>query len=383
MAAKAPEAASEKQLELAYWNAIKDGGRIAYFEAYLQQYPNGTFAGLARVRVGELKAAAEREAEKKAAVEQAVKEQAAAEQAAKEKSEAERLVAEMAARDRKEQERIAAEQENAKQAERQAKLKAEADAKAAEAARQREKEAEIAYWASIKGGGGTAYFEAYLAKYPNGQFADLARIRIADIRRAAEKAEADRIAKEKTAAEQKAKDQQEIVVAKLEQPAPKADEAAPSIDPRELALQTQKELARLGCLSAKADGNWGGGSEKALKDYADRQGVKLASLEPTADVLDRLKATTIRVCPLVCGRGLEEKNGRCEKVKQEASVPNKRADDKLQPNKEAKSKEKIAKTDKECYVCNNQGHAADLTICIAKGQPITSMFPDPRLCRRL
>ena len=51
-----------------------------------------------------------------------------------------------------------------------------------------------------------------------------------------------------------------------------------------------------------------------------RQGVELASLQPSEDLLDRLKATTIRVCPLVCGKGMEEKAGRCVKKQQEARV---------------------------------------------------------------
>jgi hypothetical protein len=167
--------------------------------------------------------------------------------------------------------------------------------------------AELAYWNSIKDSGGTAYLEAYLAKYPQGQFADLARIRIDEIKAA------------------KAKDEEmPLETAKLEQPAAPetASDLAP-IDPTELALATQKELARIGCLSGRADGKWGSGSERALKDYAGRQGIELASLQPSADILDRLKATTVRVCPLVCGKGLEEKNGRCEKVRREAPIQNK------------------------------------------------------------
>ncbi len=78
--------------------------------------------------------------------------------------------------------------------------------------------------------------------------------------------------------------------------------------------------ATTNCFNRRADGKWGSGSERALKDYAGRQGIELASLQTTADILGRLKATKARVCPLICGKGLEEKNGRCEKVKREARV---------------------------------------------------------------
>ena len=41
-------------MELAFWNAIKDSADAATFEAYLQQFPQGTFAPLAKLKVREL-----------------------------------------------------------------------------------------------------------------------------------------------------------------------------------------------------------------------------------------------------------------------------------------------------------------------------------------
>jgi hypothetical protein len=45
-----PSADSEVALELALWESVKDGSP-AELEAYLEQYPNGTFASLARTRL--------------------------------------------------------------------------------------------------------------------------------------------------------------------------------------------------------------------------------------------------------------------------------------------------------------------------------------------
>ena len=84
--------------------------------------------------------------------------------------------------------------------------------------------------------------------------------------------------------------------------------------PEALARATQTELQRLGCLSGRVDGKWGSGSQRSLRAYADRQGVKLASLEPDEDLLGRLKGEKARVCPQVCRRGEEEKAGRCVKT---------------------------------------------------------------------
>lgn len=45
-------------LELAFWNSIKDSTRKADFEAYLNRFPSGTFAELARNRLGAMNATA-------------------------------------------------------------------------------------------------------------------------------------------------------------------------------------------------------------------------------------------------------------------------------------------------------------------------------------
>ena len=56
--AKVPAAKSKDTgLEIALWNSVRDSKSIAMLEAYLEQYPDGTFAGLARVMVGQLKGA--------------------------------------------------------------------------------------------------------------------------------------------------------------------------------------------------------------------------------------------------------------------------------------------------------------------------------------
>lgn len=49
---------SAEQYELTFWDSIKDSTHASDYEAYLQAYPNGRFAGLARARVERLKAAA-------------------------------------------------------------------------------------------------------------------------------------------------------------------------------------------------------------------------------------------------------------------------------------------------------------------------------------
>jgi PQQ-dependent catabolism-associated CXXCW motif protein len=55
-AAPAPPATDEGAFELAYWNSVKDAKNAAEIKTYLDRYPKGTFAGIARVKYDELKA---------------------------------------------------------------------------------------------------------------------------------------------------------------------------------------------------------------------------------------------------------------------------------------------------------------------------------------
>jgi formylglycine-generating enzyme required for sulfatase activity len=48
---------SAEQFELAFWNSIKDSKQVGDYEAYLNAYPKGRFAALARARIQQLKAA--------------------------------------------------------------------------------------------------------------------------------------------------------------------------------------------------------------------------------------------------------------------------------------------------------------------------------------
>ena len=54
-AAASPDAAA---VELAYWDSIKDSRTIEDYQAYLSQYPHGSFSNLATARIGTLQSGA-------------------------------------------------------------------------------------------------------------------------------------------------------------------------------------------------------------------------------------------------------------------------------------------------------------------------------------
>ena len=249
------------QIELAYWVSIKSGESIAYFETYLTRYPEGQFADIAKIRIDELKSRSEAEAAR-----------------------------------------------NAKP----------------------DTSAEIAFWQSIQNATRPEMYETYLEQYPDGIYAKLARLNISSLQQQAEAA-ATAAAAAKAAKAADASNStstvQEITVAALPQQETVSTEPAPaivpstssrSLSPEELATAMQTELNRLGCSVGRVDGDWGNRSRQALRTYSREAGVDLASLDPDPSILDRLKQSTGRVCPLTCGRNQELKNGKCIAVRQEA-----------------------------------------------------------------
>lgn len=222
---------------------------------------------------------------------------------------------------------------------------------------------DLAYWESIKDSGDSSYFEAYLKQFPKGVFAGLARLEIAKL--------APKAAKQDREPSPKAEEKpaEPTLMASL------APEAAPAIDPEELTRSVQSELNRIGCSVGTVDGKWGQASTRALKDYAGRRGVKLDAAVPDPQILEQLKATRVRVCPIVCGKGMEERGGRCEKIERKASVetrPQPQVKEAVVPPEAATPPRKTAQSipaGKDCYVCNYMGRQAKT--CLDKGRPFT------------
>ena len=209
------------------------------------------------------------------------------------------------------------------QAERLARLAAEADA-----------------FEAVKNSKDVADFEAFLRDHGDSNYAPLARLAIQRLTPAPEpkpvaaakvapeppaappeKSAAEKPAPEKSAAEKPAPEkpapEKPAVVASLEpkpeagaresvaaskEPAPAAPQAAgtePAIEElsRQAVRQIQSELDRIGCDPGRPDGLWGDRSRSALGDYARHAKLDLASLEPSAELLEQLQARKQPVCP--------------------------------------------------------------------------------------
>jgi uncharacterized caspase-like protein len=217
--------------------------------------------------------------------------------------------------------------------------------------------------------GNRSALNAFLAQYPDGFYASLAKLQLEKIaaeenrvaatekarateqeraRLAAEgaqktqqaKAEADakaaeqaRIAAEKAkqvaqdqaaAAEQKRATAEKASADKAStdkaSAAPVADKSvnlaalSDSAAPADVTKSVQTELRRVGCLTGSADGEWNSGAQRSLTLFNRYAGTKLDTKLASVDTLDALKQKTSRVCPLVCEHGFKADGDRCSKI---------------------------------------------------------------------
>lgn len=213
--------------------------------------------------------------------------------------------------------------------------------------------------------GNKSALKAFLAQYPDGFYASLAKLQLdklsaEEVRvvatekaRAAEqerarlaaegaqraqqaKAEADaraaeqaRIAAEnakQVAQEQAAAAEQKRIAAEAAAaekaaatpaPAPPADKpvnvAALSAGPAQpdVTKSVQSELRRVGCLTGSADGN---ATQRSLSQFNRYAGTQLDTKVASIDTLDTIKLKSSRVCPLVCEHGFKADGERCSKI---------------------------------------------------------------------
>ena len=143
---------------------------------------------------------------------------------------------------------------------------------------------DLALWQAAKDANSVASYEAYLAEFPGGTFAAMARLGLQALARAGE-------AKTSARAEDK--------VAALPSPTGEAQEQAPEGggDPRALALALQSELGRVGCDAGTPDGLWGGRSRAALTEFNTHAKHELRIDRPTPEALEAVKRKRARVCP--------------------------------------------------------------------------------------
>jgi uncharacterized caspase-like protein len=217
--------------------------------------------------------------------------------------------------------------------------------------------------------GNKSAFNAFLAQYPDGFYASLARLQLEkfaaeEAHAAAEEkarlAEAERVrlatagaareAQAKAEADVKAAEQARLAAEQAKQAAQAqaaeaernrvalsaaaastppvtapaaAAPAAPatnvaSLDagsPQgDLARSLQSELRRVGCLTSSTDGDWNAASQRSLTQFNRFAGTKFDTKTASNDALDAVKQKQSRVCPLSCDHGYKPDGDHCTKI---------------------------------------------------------------------
>jgi uncharacterized caspase-like protein len=214
--------------------------------------------------------------------------------------------------------------------------------------------------------GNKAAFGAFLAQYPDGFYASLAKLQLEKVAaeearvaatEKAQAAEAERArlaaagaqkdAQAKAEADAKAAEQARLAAEKAKQVAqdhaaeaerkrtetavadaaakpatiaPSAEKATnlaaltPAPPPADVTKSVQSELRRVGCLTAAADGDWNAASQRSLSQFNRYAGTKFDVKIATSDALDAIRQKSSRVCPLVCEHGFRTDGDHCSKI---------------------------------------------------------------------
>ena len=167
MASPSPLDENVEDVELTFWNSIKDSENSLEFDAYLERYPDGAFTLLARTRRDNLLAAAAERAGSARADPEDLAVELAFWEAAKESNKRAELEAYLQRYPEGEFVTLA-----------EARLRSLEGSAVEAVAGEEAGEVELTFWNSIKDSDDPEMFRAYLKRYPEGAFADLARIKL-------------------------------------------------------------------------------------------------------------------------------------------------------------------------------------------------------------
>jgi uncharacterized caspase-like protein len=82
----------------------------------------------------------------------------------------------------------------------------------------------------------------------------------------------------------------------------------------DVTKSVQIELRRVGCLTGEADGQWNAASQRSLSLFNRYAGTKFDVKLASTDALDAIKLKPSRVCPLVCDHGFRPDGDHCSRI---------------------------------------------------------------------
>ena len=169
---------------------------------------------------------------------------------------------------------------------------------------------DLAFWTAIQNSKNVSLFEEYLRRYPEGQFAFVAKVRMEELKAAKNESQTSPPPAAPVQQEEAKPPQKVAKVDEATRTAPAAP-AKPPVDRRTLTLNLQRELTRVGCKPGVIDGVWGRNGKKALARFSKHAKVQLPGTDPSEDVISAIRTKKGKVCPLTCDAGQELKDNLC------------------------------------------------------------------------
>jgi Caspase domain/Putative peptidoglycan binding domain len=299
-----PEPAKPTSDELRAWNRIKGTSNKGSLEKFIELYPNSPLALDAQHRLDILdRAARERE----------------------DKARAEREAAQHVRQQRLAAQQKAEEERRIKEAARLAELKAESERRAKDAATsEKQKEQQAARVAALQAEIDRRSKELVQSEKREGELACSREQTRLDELKAADSSTAARDNLKQLSDSLTCERLRPQVVAALEKATDELKKSeAPPADTPALIVSAQKELARLGCYSGPRDGKLDADTKVAIKKYQVQKNQEVNHIAVTEDFVSELSKQKLRVCPTIVERPKPQPSRK--EAQQKRSKPSKSA----------------------------------------------------------
>jgi hypothetical protein len=182
---------------------------------------------------------------------------------------------------------------------------------------------DMAFWNAAQSSNDCEAVRAYLRRFPQGIFVDLAKLSETRLCTAGRQAVVPVPAGPQTSLN--------LASVPPSLPATVPPESA-------LARDAQRELVRLGCVTGDAKDTWTPHAKEAVRKFNRYAHARLEFERPSAEMVSVLRGHDTRVCPLECGRGMQARGDACVAVER-AEPPRSRKAEPSSRERDRKRKE--------------------------------------------
>lgn len=176
-------------------------------------------------------------------------------------------------------------------------------------------------WAQTKDNASIPVLEAFIRRFGDTYYGDLAKVSLADLKQTEAVKEVARKKADDDARARVEGERQRVAMLQQEEEKKRAAALAAAEVAKEaakektnaliLARNLQTELRRVGCDPGNIEGKWDNKAKEALKRFARFSKTAIPQDDPSDEALNVLSLQKGRVCPLVCRAGQHEVGGNC------------------------------------------------------------------------